>query len=220
MLAKLEKEIPVPKLRLMGLRCTHLVSTRKDDGNFFGPAAKQLSLAGETVDDEGWEVFPDAEFEESARQERQDEFDQLERLSHEQDEHQAANASNNDFHEPFGRYKTNHLRNTATPTKRSPVVLDKLRETWICPICSLPQPASDNDAFNSHIDFCLSRRTIKETVASNSAQDSRSEDSCDIADGDLDPSQHRPRKRKAQVTVNALKRRQSADRKQKKLFFT
>jgi DNA polymerase kappa len=38
-------------------------------------------------------------------------------------------------------------------------------EQWTCPICSLPQ--APNDAtFNAHIDFCLSKQTIKEAVKS------------------------------------------------------
>ncbi|KAL9007386.1 MAG: hypothetical protein Q9173_007330, partial [Seirophora scorigena] len=36
MLRKLEREIPGMTLRLMGLRCTHLVSTKKEDVDFFG----------------------------------------------------------------------------------------------------------------------------------------------------------------------------------------
>ena len=206
------------KLRLMGLRCTHLISTRKDSGNFFALGGRQRPLTGDTVDGDGWEVFPDAEFEESARQERQDEIDQLERLSQEQNEHQGAGSSDSDFHEPFGRYKTNHLRNTATPTKRSSAATEKPQETWSCPICSLPQPASDNDAFNSHIDFCLSRRTIKEAVAGNSARDHRKESSCDRVGGDAESSQQRL-KRKAPAVADISKTKYTADSRQRRLFF-
>ena len=220
MLAKLEKEMPNMKLRLMGLRCTQLVSTRKDDGNFFGPAAKQPSLAGENLDKDGWEVFPDVEFEESARQERQDEIDQLERLSEEQNEQSGLDFTNDAFHESFGRYKTNHLRNSAAPMKQPPAPADKLAETWNCPICTLPQPANDNNAFNSHIDFCLSRRTIKEaTTISNSARDLCSEGSSVSISTDAGHNQQRPKKRKISVPPDASKSKLVADSRQKRLFF-
>ncbi len=216
MLAKLEKEMPNMKLRLMGLRCTHLVSTKKDVGNFFGPAAKRSTLVGDAVDDGEWEVFPDDEFEESARQERQDEMDELERLSQEQGE---SDLNHVDFHEPFGRYKTNHLRNTAAQTTRSPTAGDKLDETWTCPICALPQPAHDNDVFNSHIDFCLSRQTIKEAVAGNNVRDIHEEISQDSSSGDAGRYQSRPGKRKASITADAPRSMLVADRRQKRLFF-
>ncbi|RMZ75536.1 hypothetical protein DV738_g5431, partial [Chaetothyriales sp. CBS 135597] len=103
LLAKLEKEIPDLRIRLMGLRCTHLVSTKKEGGDFF----KRRPIQTATGQDGEWEVWPDEEFEKAARQEQQDEMDQMEQLS---------------------------------------------------------QESNDRD-FNSHLDLCLSRQTIKETVA-------------------------------------------------------
>ena len=89
-LTKLEREIPGMKLRLMGLRCTHLVSTKKVGIDFFG--IQQTDSLGSDCsparaiqrDEEGWEVWPEAEFEAAARQERQDEMNELERLSQEE----------------------------------------------------------------------------------------------------------------------------------------
>lgn len=93
MLTKLEKEIPGMKLRLMGLRCTHLVSTKKGEIDFFGRVRRASGgLGGSSceptlgsrieIDEDGWQKCPvDAEFEDAARQERQDEMDELERLS-------------------------------------------------------------------------------------------------------------------------------------------
>ena len=218
MLAKLEKEMPNMKLRLMGLRCTHLVSTKKEVGNFFGPAPKQSSSAGDNLDDDGWQVFPEIEFEESARQERQNEMDELERLSQEQIKHQSPELNDIDFHEPFGRYKTNHLRNSAAKTKRSPTTVDQQTETWSCPICTLPQPADNNNAFNSHVDFCLSKQTIKEAVAGHSTLDLRRENSSydSSSGGDAGINQQRPGKRKAPASKGSL----IADDRQKRLFFT
>jgi DNA polymerase kappa len=218
MLAKLEKEMPNMKLRLMGLRCTHLVSTRKDTGNFFGAAVLRPSVGDAPHADDGWEVWPDAEFEESARQERQDEMDELERLSQEQVEPQNPEVANMDFHEPFGRYKTNHLRNTAPPKKPPSTEASHEEETWVCPICALPQLANNNDAFNSHIDFCLSRQTIKDAVAGNNASDLRTKNSSDTSRGIPIPNQPRPGKRRASGAVD-VKPTIVADRRQKKLFF-
>jgi len=85
MLAKLEKEMPGMKLRLMGLRCTHLVSTKKGDVDFFGRVRRQTeSSSGKVeVDEDGWQRWPDAEFEDAARQEREDDMADLEKLSQE-----------------------------------------------------------------------------------------------------------------------------------------
>ncbi|KAL9033754.1 MAG: hypothetical protein Q9214_007361 [Letrouitia sp. 1 TL-2023] len=98
MLSKLEREIPGMKLRLMGLRCTHLISTKKEDIDFFGmkrplsasnsePRKPFHSIQDEEVEAKGeeseWEIWPADEFEEAARRERQSEFETMERLSQE-----------------------------------------------------------------------------------------------------------------------------------------
>ena len=188
MLTKLEREIPGMKLRLMGLRCTHLVSTKKDDVDFFGMRRLEHSSAKRTTtDDEGWEIWPEAEaeFEEAARQERQEEMDELERLSQEQppqppsQELQPENYNESrslrnaeDIEEANRRRK--HGREVlpnpsprkgggekSSPAKAGP-------EAWACPICGLPQVAQDR-AFNDHIDYCLSRQTIKEAAKAEAA---------------------------------------------------
>lgn len=57
MLAKLEEEMGGLCLRLMGLRCTHLVSTRKPDAAaFFGVGRVG---ARREVDEDGWEKWPE-----------------------------------------------------------------------------------------------------------------------------------------------------------------
>lgn len=181
MLARLEKDRPGLRLRLMGLRCTHLVPAKKDvDPNFFGPQRTQnsvdragLSLSTDGNDDGNWEVWPEEEFEAAALRERADDMAEMERLSQEQqqdqeeeqhDEHRTdhpAQAPSPEFHPPFGRYKTP----TPSPRKRTPPKPNVPgEETWYCPICDRPQPADDR-AFNDHVDFCLSRQTIKEATA-------------------------------------------------------
>ncbi|KAH7405969.1 DNA-directed polymerase-like protein kappa [Phaeosphaeria sp. MPI-PUGE-AT-0046c] len=147
MLEKLMKEIPSMKLRLMGLRVTHIVSTKKPGIDFFGrvkPSGTVAKASKSTMEGD-WETWPEEEFEEAARQERNDEMNELEKLSQEYDvaEQQQGNTANHPIETPN------------LPTE----------EQWTCPICSLPQ--TPNDAtFNAHIDFCLSKQTIKEAVKS------------------------------------------------------
>ncbi|KAK1077997.1 hypothetical protein LTR33_007615 [Friedmanniomyces endolithicus] len=93
MLEKLEREMDGMKLRLMGLRCTHLVSTKKGEVDFFGRVRRRVSeqgaevdgqeRGGVDVDEDGWQKWPtgDEEFEDAARQERQEEAEETERLS-------------------------------------------------------------------------------------------------------------------------------------------
>ena len=142
MLERLIKEMPNLKLRLMGLRVTHIVSTKKPGIDFFGrqralPTAKPPSARSPKDPDGDWESWPEEEFEEAARQERNDEMNELEQLSQE--------------------YEKQSLREEAVPAQNPGP------EPWMCPICALPQPPNDA-TFNAHIDFCLSRQTIKEAV--------------------------------------------------------
>jgi DNA polymerase kappa len=166
MLAKLEKEIPDMKLRLMGLRVTNIVSTKKSGTNFFGlirgtsPASKTTpSVIGSHGE---WEVWPEAEFEEAARQERQDELDDLEALSQVYQELHGPHQNMS----PRDSCSTSHRASLPPPTALDHVETNEKR--WECPVCNLPQ-AADERAINSHIDFCLSRGTIKDAIKSTSA---------------------------------------------------
>ena len=187
-LAKLEKQMPGFRLRLMGLRCTHLVSTKKGGQDFFqkAPRSQQVHGISNTIESEGeWEVWPDSEFEEAARQEKQDEFEEGERLSQEHehdlavenDDSNAQNQTATDFfstaawHEPFGTYKYGSLPNSpvkptlsTSSSRPEGQQEDDKGQTWDCPICAVPQP-SDDRSFNAHVDLCLSRQTIREAVA-------------------------------------------------------
>lgn len=152
MLAKLEKEIPDMKLRLLGLRCTHLVSTKKVGMEFFGITSNGANglQAGE-----------------GGAQSEMDGFDVL------------------------GDGDGDSVNQPASELPQSKP------DYWDCPICLRPQ-AADDRAFNEHVDFCLSRETIKEAV--QGAQET------------FEPLQ--PRKRKA--TPNST----TPDPRQKRLFFT
>lgn len=164
MLAKLEKEIPGMKLRLMGLRCTNLVSTKKAGTDFFGMCRRvsstdddKISLDNETsgpLSEGEWEVWPEEEFEEAARQEMQDEMNEMEVLSQEEQ-----------LEEANRKYK--HGREVLPNLQKDGQVLKPKDLLWECPICSRPQMANDKD-FNEHVDYCLSRQTIKEAISHTS----------------------------------------------------
>ncbi|OJD36879.1 dna polymerase kappa subunit [Diplodia corticola] len=151
MLAKLEKEIPGMKLRLMGLRATHIVSMKKGSVDFFGlnkritsadsstsEQQSAQSAKAKTGSEDEWEVWPEEEFEEAARQEREADFVETLRLSQQEDR--------------------GVQEGTEGDTQPQAAEIH-----WDCPICLRPQPANDR-AFNDHVDFCLSRDAIKETV--------------------------------------------------------
>ena len=167
MLTKLEKDIPNMRLRLLGLRCTNLVSTKKVGIEFFGVTSRPKPAPDCTPNANTEQEFgtgTEEAFEEAARQELQDEMDDLEQLSQE---------ISDDSKEPQILY-------------------------WDCPVCSKPQPAEDK-IFNDHIDFCLSKDTIKEAVQGVSEETTPM------------PSQTRKRKTASHS---------SPDPRQKRLFFT
>ena len=246
MLDKLEKEIPSFKLRLMGLRCTHLVSTDKAGINFFGmhrrsSADEELHSAKTKVDEDGeWEVWPEEEFEEAARQERQDEMNELERLSQEQqalDDTCALEPLTQEEHLEESNRRHKHGREilpNPTPKKPNTTSTRELgpsvgfqkpatgyvppskaedKKPWTCPICARPQSASEKD-FNDHIDFCLSKQTIKEAVTDHSASPPAVEKAVEVEFGKENGAvrgRGRPKgKRKGEV---------GAERGNKRLFF-
>ena len=161
MMAKLEKEIPGMKLRLMGLRCTNLISTKKPGTNFFGLRLQTSTDERDTGhgsvpanEDGEWEVWPEEEFEEAARQEQQEEMNEVEFLS------QEALEEANRRHKAGREILPNPKRGVDTESAAE-------NQQWGCPICSNPQPANDRD-FNMHIDYCLSKQTIKDAVHDSS----------------------------------------------------
>ena len=191
MLAKLEKEIPGMKLRLMGLRCTHLVSTKRIERDFFG-LQRFSSIDGNDEngspsrtmkDAEGeWEVWPEEEFEAAARQERQDEFDRAEKLSQDHDAERRPLTQEEQLAESNRRHKhgreilpnpTPKMRMDSGIGFRKPETgykkpdMAERKQAWICPICARPQEAEER-GFNEHVDFCLSRQAIKETAKETS----------------------------------------------------
>ncbi|GAM40001.1 hypothetical protein TCE0_034r12009 [Talaromyces pinophilus] len=214
-LAKLQKEIPNMRLRLLGLRCTHLVSTKKVGLDFFGfQAVSKPSLntasnaenvedaateeASNEVDDQprmgDAQATTEQEFEDAARQEREDEMEVLEQLSQED--------VNNLV--PLPSHET-------TPAKDPE---PEVTQHWTCPICSRPQVADDKK-FNEHVDYCLSRETIKEAVQTSSSTSSMAIDEHPTRNpsdsSNFWSKEQYSRKRKANTET---------DPRQKRLFFS
>ncbi|EER22857.1 ImpB/MucB/SamB family protein [Coccidioides posadasii C735 delta SOWgp] len=150
LLTKINKETPNLKIRLMGLRCTNLVSTKRPDINFFGvkgagaPESLMDSMSG--ASDEKV-MSTEEEFEAAAREERTEDLQSLEALSQDLES----------SHQEFAEVADSPAQPTASENRSTN------NDTWTCPICSCPQRADDM-AFNQHVDFCLSKDTIKEAV--------------------------------------------------------
>ncbi len=162
LLTKLQQEIPDMKLRLMGLRCTHLVSTKKPDARaFFGlrplrtepadrhpaePSSKRK--AGEALDDEAGEAGPStvASVDEVSRSYPSD--------------------GSWDAHGEPGEdedYRHHGKEIVPNPPRKAVAEEKEEDEWWDCPICGRPRP-TDERLFNEHIDLCLSRQTIRSAV--------------------------------------------------------
>lgn len=189
-LAKIEQEMPGMKLRLMGLRCTHLVSMKKPDTMaFFGFRRKTDSddqsdstLKRKATDDEGWEQWPEDTF----NDDEDDEAPASEDASDEVDSSQ------------FRRHGKEIAPN---PTQNNPPPEE---EWWDCPICGRPQ-ATNERLFNEHIDLCLSRQTIRDAVQADGPSIVR----------ETTPESKRPRI----VEKKRGRPRAGPDPKQKRLFF-
>ncbi|KAI0827485.1 DNA polymerase kappa [Hypoxylon sp. FL0890] len=126
-LAKLEQDKPGMKLRLMGLRCTHLISTKKPDARaFFGLRPLNMDTGHDTdhLDFGGTRTG---------------------------DPQDAVNDS----------YR--HHGKEIVPNPKRPAPTREQEKWWDCPICRRPQP-TDERLFNEHIDLCLSRQAIRDTV--------------------------------------------------------
>lgn len=205
MMERLMREHEKFTLRLMGLRCTHLVSTKKGDvESFFGGGASSTGASRPDrtggTDADGWQIWPATEFEEAAEREREEELGEAEALSQQHDKmHFApAAAAQPSAQNPTSTTSTKNaskpalprsnakasggvprhspsLPSTVTPSDEPQVKVDD----WRCPICARLQPqlTGDNAAINAHVDLCLSRGLIQDVVARG--------DSAGESDGDL-----------------------------------
>lgn len=157
MLTKLEQEIPGMKLRLMGLRCRHLVTTKKPDTMaFFGlkswadrSEGSETTSAKKTPDVDGgeWGKWPTG----------------ISAVSEEQRVQKKAETK------LLGPDSPSQVAPHRDGTEREPPVAEQ--EWWDCPICNRPQAAEER-RFNDHIDLCLSRQAIRETIQEGAAMPS------------------------------------------------
>jgi len=158
LLAKLESDLKPLRLRLLGLRMTSLSSTKKDDNatkDFFKitqPQKKRKPTDDNSrlsATEDAWESWPEDEW---ARPDSAMGFEY------------SADSPEPTSYQPVG--ESSHGKDVRS---EQPVILE---ETWSCPICARDQPANDKQ-FNEHVDFCLSKQTIKEAV-SEADQDDKS----------------------------------------------
>ncbi|KAH8682733.1 DNA polymerase kappa [Xylariales sp. PMI_506] len=163
-LNKLEQDMPGMRLRLMGLRCTHLVSTKKPDTRaFFGFKSRRSESVEDSniesqastkrkadVDDEDqeWETWPEAALHHS---DGELENPAVDAMAIPMPPHA------NDGYRHHGKEIVPNPQKATSPQKNAG------EEWWDCPICSRPQ-TPDERLFNEHIDLCLSRQTIRDAV--------------------------------------------------------
>ncbi|KAI9785571.1 MAG: hypothetical protein M1816_000382 [Peltula sp. TS41687] len=169
MLTKLEKEIPNMKLRLMGLRVTNLVSMKKEGLDFFGlKAASSDPLGGSgtkrkatAMDEDGaeWEVWPEEDEHEGSAGTDEQSLREDSLLPNDMDSEEALKERNR---------RRRHGKEIVPNPKKEHSTAES--ERWDCPICFRPQAANDKQ-FNDHIDYCLSRQTIKEAVKHSSVRE-------------------------------------------------
>jgi DNA polymerase kappa len=154
MLTKLEQEIPGMKLRLMGLRCTQLVSTKKPDARaFFGLRPHKSGSAGSVEESAGAE---------RKRESGEGEWEQWP----EEDGDPQDNAESRGGSATASPHRKHGKEIVPNPTKEQAAPVEE--ELWDCPVCARPQPA-DERQFNEHIDLCLSRQAIRDTVQQDAA---------------------------------------------------
>ncbi|KAI1341198.1 impB/mucB/samB family protein [Xylariaceae sp. FL0016] len=165
-LTKLHHDMPDMRLRLMGLRCTHLVSAKKPDARaFFG--LKPLRADPGSGPGEG------STKRKTATDDEDNTLNDTGAVGGKESTRIYGEAFETDVTAPFDKesYRHHGKEIVPNPTKAAPSVEPEEEEWWDCPICSRPQP-TDERQFNEHIDQCLSRQTILETVQRESKSNS------------------------------------------------
>lgn len=153
LLQALEVEFKPLRLRLIGLRMTQLVNTKKGPSKVQEFFKNAISGKRKLEEAEGeWEVWPEEEFAQMKAASGEKEEDILLLSQREEDE------------VPSDAEETGIAEDPAiaiAARTRSPEPPEE--EKWSCPICTRSLSA-DDALFNEHVDFCLSRETIKEAV--------------------------------------------------------
>ncbi|KAF4121745.1 DNA polymerase kappa [Geosmithia morbida] len=163
MLRKLEQGRSELKLRLIGLRCTNLVSTKRPNTMAFfglkrreegdsGPIRHKRKTSQSLYGIEEWEQWPG---EHHFIEAEEDSLDEIPSLGWRADR---------------SRLESRHQ--TTTPGQSRNGLPTPTEPCWDCPICRRPM-AADERLFNQHIDLCLSRQTIREAVQADEANNDR-----------------------------------------------
>ncbi|KAI0178499.1 hypothetical protein GGR52DRAFT_578803 [Hypoxylon sp. FL1284] len=190
-LTKLEQEIPGMKLRLMGLRCTHLISTKKPDARaFFG-----LKSWGTAANVDG-----------SAGMGKGEGIVSLNERHDGDDGHDFTSTGTGMQPAPEDDSYRHHGKEIVPNPKREAPTQEP-EEWWNCPICGRPQ-ATDERLFNTHIDLCLSRQTIRDAVQLDNVHRSGSA-----------PDTPAPKRLKTGGEKKRGRMSTPTDPKQKKLYF-
>ncbi|KAJ6443084.1 DNA-directed polymerase kappa [Purpureocillium lavendulum] len=197
MLAKLEQDMPGLKLRLMGLRCTHLVSTKKPDAmTFFGFKQRRTGLEGsaEPGDLKRKELEAFGDYDTWAQGEEEVDCGEETTVSGAKS---TGDAPGYDGSTSYAR----HGKEIVPNPKRAEQSAED--DWWECPVCARPQ-ATDERQFNEHIDLCLSRQTIRDAVQQ---------------DGSERPRPSTPEAKRPKTLEKKKGKSSAADPRQRKLFF-
>ncbi|KAL7620597.1 hypothetical protein AAE478_009592 [Parahypoxylon ruwenzoriense] len=202
-LTKLEQDIPGMNLRLMGLRCTHLVSTKKPDTRaFFGLRPPRVGIGNDMSDGIDNHQASEAIQEVVVQPELSGRmpYNSCDLTSPGRSKaarDQAAEGADGYHH--HGKEIVPNPNGEASPRQQE--------QWWDCPVCGRPQP-TDERLFNDHIDLCLSRQTIRDAVQRNYTQN-------------LTSTINAPALKRLKTSGERKRGRTSTpdDPKQKKLFF-
>lgn len=194
-------------LRLMGLRCTHLVSTQKADvEGFFGKtAAKPSGPRNADI------TSARGAFQRVGGPGNRDRSPS----GHAEAAPAGCDVSPAPDDESYG--PPSHQQEPTRPAE--PPMRNPDEDVWLCPICNRPQSVSSgNETFNAHIDFCLSKQTIAEAVKEASTVEGSSSPAPPTLNAEL-----RTREKVETSGIRRGKRgrppREAADGRNKRLFF-
>ncbi|KAK6340920.1 hypothetical protein TWF696_009233 [Orbilia brochopaga] len=162
LLVKLEEEYKPLKIRLMGLRLTNLSSRKKAAAatDFFKPIMPAATVRKRKMgeeEEERWEEWPEDEwgkYDDCGHQVQQEEEDEESKYFDGLDSDDLLAVDEGIDTPPVDEAKEEET----TPAKEA-----EEGAYWPCPICDLPQPADDR-LFNGHVDYCLSKQTIRDAV--------------------------------------------------------
>ncbi len=195
------------KLRLMGLRCTHLVSTKKPDTMAFFGFKPRRQDAGESSDAGMVKRKASQPLEKEDEWEKigTDDDDLLEDLDANLDNATHENEGEEDEMLQDRRHGKEIVPNPPPERGAQPE-----EDWWECPICLRPQAANERQ-FNEHIDLCLSRQTIRDAVQADELPKETKPVPPDV--------NKRPKLTEKKLTEKKRGRPPSTDPKQKKLSF-